>query len=139
MIDNPAANLPNYTILYSGLAANNPGQKMECENSNFSYYLMYMETAAPNLTSFTGICVPTKCATEDVERIIAPRYNATTIDFPEESLDGLAWTGLILFFVYVALIISVMMVNSFKDDKVTPEGKPHSETKIEINMSVNDR
>lgn len=60
---------------------------------------------------------------------------ATTFDYGSRTLDGLAWVGVVVFFVYVAVVAAVMMVNSFRDEKTEEK----EETRIEINTSVNDK
>lgn len=34
--------LPMNTIMYSGITTNTPGQFIECNNANYSYFLVYL-------------------------------------------------------------------------------------------------
>lgn len=72
--------IPAPTLLYSGLAPNNPGQFLECQTTtNYSYYLTYMapdfsiNTAAKTedlLGYFIGLCVPSFCKEDDIQNFI---------------------------------------------------------------------
>lgn len=115
LINNRFLTLKNVTILYSGLAINNPGQMEECQKENFNYFLIYLPNKPPQLTAFTGLCIPNDCDQQDVQEQVSYFTNAQTFDYSESSWDGLAWVGLILLFVYAAITVAVMTVNSFKD------------------------
>ena len=54
--------LPLPSVMFSGITANNPGQKYECEhktgNASYNYYLVDWTNHTNNLDAFTGVCVP---------------------------------------------------------------------------------
>lgn len=141
LIHSRLATLQNITILYSGLAVNNPGQMEECTRANFSYFLIYLPNKPPQLSAFTGLCIPNDCDKQDVQEQVSYFTNAETFDFKGQPLDALTWVGLITFFLYAALVVAVMTVNSFMDEDPAHRKKlPTEETsKVEINMSVNDK
>jgi len=118
LIHNRFLTLKNTTILYSGLAINNPGQMEECQQAQFNYFLIYLPNKPPQLTAFTGLCIPSDCDQQDVQEQVSYFTNAQTFDYTLESLNSLTWVGLVAFFVYAALVMAVMTVNSFKDEEL---------------------
>jgi hypothetical protein len=65
------SDIPTPVLFFSGTAFNNPGQFLECQNSdNFTYYLTYQSpdfslntnsTSENLLGHFVGLCVPSFC------------------------------------------------------------------------------
>lgn len=68
------------------------------------------------MSAFTGLCIPPDCDQQDVQEQVSYFTNAQTFDFTAHKFDALTWVGLIVFFVYAALVFAVMTVNSFKDE-----------------------
>ena len=64
------SSLPLPTIMYSGITNNNPGQMSECQDSNYSYFLVYYQNSTTILDTFTGLCLPPECTVEDIERAL---------------------------------------------------------------------
>lgn len=52
------SSLPLPSIMYSGITNNNPGQMMECQDKNYSYFLVYYNNATTLLDTYTGLCLP---------------------------------------------------------------------------------
>ena len=55
------SSLPLPSIMYSGITNNNPGQMLECQEKNYSYFLVTYNNATTLLDTFTGLCLPPEC------------------------------------------------------------------------------
>lgn len=61
------SSIPPPSVMYSGITTNNPGQKLECEEAGFHYFLVSIHNSTVNSDVFTGICVSPECSREDIE------------------------------------------------------------------------
>lgn len=113
-------------ILYSGMGPNYPGQFAECNNiSNFKYYLAYQSpdfTESTNASSqdllgyFTGFCLPNYCTKEDIQSI--PIFRKLEVyDYDHDSMNVLAWMGLVSFLIYILIILVAIVLSMTKKYK----------------------
>ena len=116
--------IPIPTLMYSGLATNNPGQKYECEhktapNDPYHYFLIGMKNTSINVNTFTGLCVPARCTKEQIETILINDFkfkNIQVYDYPAEpATDGLLLTSWIILGIWIGVLVISSLWASFKE------------------------
>ena len=116
--------IPIPTLMYSGLATNNPGQKYECEhktapNDPFHYFLIGMKNTSINVNTFTGLCVPASCSKEQIETILINEFkfkNIQVYDYPTEtSSNGLLVTSWVILGIWIGVLVISSVWASFKE------------------------
>lgn len=76
--------------MYSGITANNPGQKYECEHtalgSKYNYFLVNWKNTTSTTDTFTGLCVPEVCDKEEIEKALQTLSvkNSKVYDYPSD-------------------------------------------------------
>ncbi len=96
--------IPLPTVIYSGITTNNPGQKYECENSNYNYYLASMHNHPTRTSYFSSLCISDQCTQNDIE-VALEFADATVYAFSGTSkYDGLAIAGFVIVGVWATIL-----------------------------------
>lgn len=120
--------------MYSGLTTNNPGQFKECQDQNYSYFLIYFDNVTDVFQTYTSACLPDVCNAQNLEQALSV-LNVTVYDYPKEAqLDGLAITGIVIISLWASVLIVWSCVVSFKAEEVKQMMKKNDGDRGSINQ-----
>ena len=108
--------------MYSGITANNPGQKYECEHAlaptRYNYFLVSMRNSTSNSDSFTGLCAPAVCDKPQIEEALQALSIKTSqvYDYPTDPpSDPLFVLAAVIVGIWVGVLVIWSVIRSFKE------------------------